>query len=127
MARRYKMTSARRAALRKAQAASARKRRRGGRGRKIAIGVGVLAGAAGVGAAVYLGSRGSKGSKNRITKKVPTGVGPYSKAALAARAPKKRKRTVVYGNKLPRTGGATPGAYKPRSKKQYSGYYGAGG
>lgn len=48
----YRMTARRRAALKKAQAASARKRRR----RNVGIGIGVLT-AAGVGAAAYAGSK----------------------------------------------------------------------
>lgn len=55
MARRYRMTPARRAALKKAQAASARKRRR--RNRKIATAVGVVGATAVVGAAAYSGHK----------------------------------------------------------------------
>lgn len=54
MARRYRMTPARRAALRKAQAASARKRRN--RNKRIAKTVGVVGATAALGAAVYGGS-----------------------------------------------------------------------
>lgn len=63
----YKMTARRRAALRKAQAASARKRRKGSRGRKYAkraaIGYGVAAGIS-TGAMYYLGTQiGAKTSR----------------------------------------------------------------
>ena len=49
----YRMTAARRAALKKAQIASARKRK--GRGRKIAKGVAIAGGVAAVGTAIYVG------------------------------------------------------------------------
>ena len=67
MARAYRMTSARRAAIRKAQLASARKRR-GKKRRQIATGVGVLAVtmAAAGGAAHYRRKRGASKSVNVV-------------------------------------------------------------
>lgn len=54
MARRHRMTPRRRAALRKAQLASAKKRSRGLTKRRVAAGIGV---AAAIGTTAYLGSR----------------------------------------------------------------------
>ena len=59
MARAYRMTSARRAAIRKAQLASARKRR-GRRNKKIAAGV-ALAGAGVIGVTMYASKGRGKG------------------------------------------------------------------
>ena len=78
MARGYRMTPKRRAALKRAQAISARKRRGKGRGKlasanrritrqkRVAVAIGALAG---IGAAAYLGSRHR--SNRTIAKSVP--------------------------------------------------------
>lgn len=65
MARAYRMTSARRAAIRKAQLASARKRR-GRRKKRIATAVGVGAGVIGVTLAAKSYRRRGRGSKNVV-------------------------------------------------------------
>lgn len=64
MARAYRMTSARRAAIKKAQAASARKRR-GKRKRKIATGVGIVGGLGVVGVTMYAANKGMKKRKSQ--------------------------------------------------------------
>ena len=84
MARGYRMTPKRRAALKRAQAISARKRRGKGRGKlasanrritrqkRVAVAIGALAG---IGAAAYLGNK----HRGRLTK----GSGPSASKALA--------------------------------------------
>ena len=67
----YRMTPARRAALKRAQAASARKRKKGlsrKTKRRVAIGAGLAAGAA-VGAVVYTNRGGPIGRKQRYNAK----------------------------------------------------------
>lgn len=63
MARAYRMTSARRAAIKKAQAASARKRR-GKRKRRIATGVGIVGGLGVVGVTLYAANNRSRNRKS---------------------------------------------------------------